>query len=52
MKTTKAQKDALMFAIAQIEGDLEAAEDEDYIHEARQAIKELYLIIGVRRKNK
>ena len=52
MKTTAAQQDALLFAIAQIEGDLEAAEDEDYIQEARKALKELYLIAGIRRKKK
>ncbi|MBR4562187.1 MAG: hypothetical protein IKO23_09750 [Bacteroidales bacterium] len=52
MKITKAQQDALLFAITQIEGDLEAAEDEDYIKDARQALKELYLIAGIRRKKK
>ncbi len=46
MIITLAQQEAIMFAIAQIEGDIESAEDEDYIQQARQALKELNLIIN------
>lgn len=47
---TEKEYDALIFAVGQIEGDLEAATNEDYIHEAETCVVALDRIIEKYRK--
>ena len=42
---TKKQFEAICFGINQLQGDLEAASDKDYIKDAGEAIDELYKIV-------
>lgn len=42
---TKKQFEAIYFGINQIQGDLEAASDEDYIKDANEALEQLFEIV-------
>lgn len=42
---TKKQFEAIYFGINQIQGDIEAASDEDYIKDANEALEQLFEIV-------